>query len=73
MDNSSYRRSEVSFFLGGEMKLGTVFLVTLLLACTSNRAAQALAKDGVKDWAEQWKMATEQLLGVAETMPADSI
>jgi hypothetical protein len=29
------------------MKLGTVFLVTLLLACTSNAAAQTPAKDGV--------------------------
>ena len=25
----------------------------------------------MKDWAEQWKMAAEQLLGVAETMPAE--
>jgi uncharacterized damage-inducible protein DinB len=53
------------------MKLGTVFLVALLLACTSNTTAQTPAKDAVKDWAEQWKMSTEQLLGVAETMPAD--
>src|SRR5262245_42447977 len=53
------------------MKLGTVFLVTLLSACASNTATQTPAKDAVKDWAEQWKMSTEQLLGVAETMPAD--
>jgi hypothetical protein len=53
------------------MKLGIILLVALLLACTASIAAQAPAKDAVKDWAEQWKMSAEQLLGVAETMPAE--
>ena len=53
------------------MKLGIILLVTLLLACTASIAAQVPAKDAVKDWAEQWKMSAEQLLGVAETMPAE--
>ena len=53
------------------MKLGIILLVALLLACTASIAAQAPAKDTVKDWAEQWKMAAEQLLGVVETMPAE--
>jgi uncharacterized damage-inducible protein DinB len=53
------------------MKLKNLLLVMLLPVCASNAAAQAPAKDAVKDWAEQWKMATGQLLGVAETMPAD--
>ena len=53
------------------MKLGIILLVALLLACTASIAAQAPAKDAVKDWTEQWKMAAEQLLGVAETMPAE--
>jgi uncharacterized damage-inducible protein DinB len=59
------------FISGGNMKLGSILLVALLLACTASVAAQAPAKDTVKDWAEQWKMAAEQLLGVAETMPAE--
>jgi uncharacterized damage-inducible protein DinB len=53
------------------MKLKNLLLVMLLSVCAGNAAAQAPAKDAVKDWAEQWKMATGQLLGVAETMPAD--
>jgi uncharacterized damage-inducible protein DinB len=53
------------------MKLGIILLVALLLACTASIVAQAPAKDAVKDWAEQWKMSAEQLLGVAETMPAE--
>ena len=53
------------------MKLGSILLGALLLACTASIAAQAPAKDAVKDWAEQWKMAAEQLLSVAETMPAE--
>jgi uncharacterized damage-inducible protein DinB len=53
------------------MKLGNALLVVLLLACPLDAVAQAQAKAAVKDWAEQWQMATEQLLGVAETMPAE--
>jgi uncharacterized damage-inducible protein DinB len=53
------------------MKLENLLLVMFLSVCASNAAAQAPAKDAGKDWAEQWKMAADQLIGVAETMPAD--
>ena len=53
------------------MKLEIFLLVALLLACSASVAAQAPAEDAVKDWAEQWKMAAEQLIDVAETMPAE--
>jgi len=53
------------------MKREMILLGALLLACTIVVPAQTPMKTAVKDWAEQWKMAAEQLLGVAETMPAD--
>jgi uncharacterized damage-inducible protein DinB len=53
------------------VKLENLLLVMFLSVCVSDAAAQAPAKDAVKDWTEQWKMAAEQLIGVAETMPAD--
>jgi uncharacterized damage-inducible protein DinB len=54
------------------MKLAkNLFGIIVLLAMTINAAAQTQSKDAVKDWADQWQMATKQLLGVAETMPAD--
>src|SRR5919106_6337 len=65
------RQSQFNQLSGDDMKFGSILLVALLLACTASVAAQEPAKVAVKDWAEQWKMSTEQLLGVAETMPAD--
>jgi len=65
------QQSQFNQLSGGDMKFGSILLVALLLACTASVAAQEPAKVAVKDWAEQWKMAAEQLLGVAETMPAE--
>ena len=48
-----------------------LFGITMLLAFSINAVAQSQSKDAVKDWDDQWQMATKQLLGVAETMPAD--
>lgn len=53
----------------------SIFIVTLLLACALTCAAQTKPaegpKDWPKDWLDQWQIATGQLLGVAEAMPAD--
>ena len=53
------------------MKYRNLLLLIFLWVCAVSVAAQTPAKTAAKDWAEQWKMATEQLLGVAETMPAE--
>jgi len=44
------------------MKREMILLGALLLACANVIPAQAQTKNAVKDWAEPWQMATEQLL-----------
>jgi uncharacterized damage-inducible protein DinB len=49
----------------------SILVVTLLLACALTGVAQTKPAEGPKDWLDQWQIATGQLLGVAEAMPAD--
>jgi uncharacterized damage-inducible protein DinB len=45
--------------------------LTLLTIFTLNCLAQAQKPEAAKDWIDQWKNATGQLIGVAEAMPAE--
>ena len=51
------------------MKREMILLGALLLACANVIPAQAQTKNAVKDWAEQWQMATEQLLASPKRCP----
>jgi len=41
------------------------------LICALNGFAQNQKSEAAKDWIDQWKIATDQLIRVAEAMPAD--
>jgi uncharacterized damage-inducible protein DinB len=45
--------------------------LALLLICALNGFAQNQKSEAAKDWMDQWKAATNMLLGVAEAMPAE--
>jgi uncharacterized damage-inducible protein DinB len=46
-------------------------MLVLPLICALNGFAQNQKSGAAKDWIDQWKIATDQLIGVAEAMPAE--
>jgi uncharacterized damage-inducible protein DinB len=46
-------------------------MLALPLICALNGFAQNQKSEAAKDWIDQWKIATDQLIGVAEAMPAE--
>jgi uncharacterized damage-inducible protein DinB len=46
-------------------------MLALPLICALNGIAQNQKSEAAKDWIDQWKLATDQLIRVAEAMPAE--
>jgi uncharacterized damage-inducible protein DinB len=46
-------------------------MLALALICALNGFAQNQKSEAAKDWIDQWKIATDQLIRVAEAMPAE--
>jgi uncharacterized damage-inducible protein DinB len=46
-------------------------MLALPLICALNGFAQNQKSETAKDWIDQWKIATDQLISVAEAMPAE--
>ena len=46
-------------------------MLALPLICVLNGFAQNQKSEAAKDWIDQWKIATDQLIRVAEAMPAE--
>ena len=46
-------------------------MLALALVCALSGFAQNQKSEAAKDWVDQWKIATDQLIGVAEAMPAE--
>src|SRR5262249_61815341 len=48
-----------------------VLSLAMALVCAFGGFAQNQKSEEAKDWVDQWKIATDQLIGVAEAMPAE--
>ena len=46
-------------------------MLALALICALNAFAQNQKSEAARDWIDQWKIATDQLIRVAEAMPAE--
>src|SRR5262245_65764742 len=45
--------------------------LAMLLVCALTSIAQNQKSEAAKDWIDQWKIATDQLIRIAEAMPAE--
>jgi len=45
--------------------------LSLLFICALSSFAQNQKSEAVKDWIDQWKIATDQLIAIADAMPAE--